>query len=109
MEGDGSTSEQAAVFTELDWITLKNDLGSAQIQTVETPMTKFYRKFHENPFVPIGCGLTTLALCYGLYGFSRGRHGSSQKMMRLRVAAQGFTVVALMMGIAKTSMHAASG
>ncbi|KAG0728598.1 HIG1 domain family member 2A, mitochondrial [Chionoecetes opilio] len=71
-------------------------------------ISPFYRKFHENPFVPIGCGLTTLALCYGLYGFSRGRHGSSQKMMRLRVAAQGFTVVALMMGIAKTSMHAAS-
>ncbi|KAG0698031.1 HIG1 domain family member 2A, mitochondrial [Chionoecetes opilio] len=71
-------------------------------------ISPFYRKFHENPFVPIGCGLTTLALCYGLYGFSRGRHGSSQKMMRLRVAAQGFTVVALMMGIAKTSMHAAT-
>lgn len=51
-----------------------------------------------------GCGLTTFALCYGLYSFSTGRRGTSQNMMRLRVMAQGFTVAALMLGIAKTSM-----
>lgn len=41
-------------FTELDWIALKDDLGTAQMKTVETATSKFYRKFNENPFVPIG-------------------------------------------------------
>lgn len=98
-------SDGAKEFTELDWISLKNDLGTAQMQDVETSTSKFTRKFYENPFVPIGCGLTTLALCYGLYGFSRGKRASSQNMMRLRVVAQGFTIAALMLGIAKTSMQ----
>uniref|UniRef100_A0A0P4W2P7 HIG1 domain-containing protein n=1 Tax=Scylla olivacea TaxID=85551 RepID=A0A0P4W2P7_SCYOL len=97
-------SNEPKEFTELDWITLKNDLNSEQVLKVETSSSKFYRKFHENPFVPVGCGLTTVALIYGLYSFSTGKRGTSQNMMRLRVVAQGFTVAALMLGIAKTSM-----
>jgi len=91
-------------FTELDWITLRNDLGTVEMEKVETAKDKFKRKFLENPFVPIGCGLTTVALVYGLYNFSVGKHKSSQNMMRLRVFAQGFTIVAILAGIAKTSM-----
>lgn len=53
MEQDNS-SEGPKEFTELDWISLKNDLGTAQMKTVETSSSKFYRKFNENPFVPIG-------------------------------------------------------
>ncbi|XP_045134874.1 HIG1 domain family member 2A, mitochondrial-like isoform X2 [Portunus trituberculatus] len=104
MAEEGQASSESKEFTELDWITLKNDLNTQQIQKVETSTSKFYRKFQENPFVPIGCGLTTMALVYGLYSFSTGKRGRSQSMMRLRVVAQGFTVAALMMGIAKTSM-----
>lgn len=51
-----------------------------------------------------GCGLTTIALCYGLWSFKRGNRKTSQNMMRLRVFAQGFTVAALMLGIVKSSM-----
>lgn len=53
MAEQGQSSEPKE-FTELDWITLKNDLNSEQVQKVETSSSKFYRKFHENPFVPIG-------------------------------------------------------
>ncbi|XP_071539872.1 HIG1 domain family member 2A, mitochondrial [Panulirus ornatus] len=106
---DDSTSGSPAQmqngdFTELDWITLKNDIGSIELENQETVKDKFIRKFQDNPFVPIGCGLTTCALCCGLWCFSSGRTRSSQKMMRFRVLAQGFTVAAMMFGIVKTSM-----
>ncbi|XP_066954643.1 HIG1 domain family member 2A, mitochondrial-like [Macrobrachium rosenbergii] len=89
-------------FTELDWITLKSDINSATLEEQETPGDKFNRKFKENPFVPIGCGLTATALVYGLYSFSKGNRRTSQVMMRYRIAAQGFTIAALMFGIVKS-------
>lgn len=46
-----------------------------------------------------GCLATFGALSYGLWSFRQGRRQMSQYMMRLRVAAQGFTIVALMVGI----------
>lgn len=54
MAEENKNSEGAKEFTELDWIALKNDLGTAQMKTTETSSSKFYRKFNENPFVPIG-------------------------------------------------------
>lgn len=90
-------------FTELDWITLKTDINSTELVS-ETAKEKFNRKFRENPFVPIGCGLTATALIYGLYSFSKGQKKMSQSMMRMRIAAQGLTVVALMFGIVQTSI-----
>jgi len=39
------------------------------------------------------------ALSYGLWSFRQGKRQMSQYMMRLRIAAQGFTVVALIVGI----------
>jgi len=101
---DNESGGQREEFTQLDWITLKNDIGSVQVQQSETAGQKFERKFKENPLVPIGCGLTATALCFGLWNFSHGRSHMSQKMMRMRIAAQGFTVVALMLGIVKSSM-----
>lgn len=99
-----SPEMEKAEFTELDWITLKTDIHSAELEVQESSSDKFKRKFKENPFVPIGCGLTATALCYGLYSFSKGRTRQSQHMMRWRIAAQGFTVAALMFGIAKSSL-----
>lgn len=60
---------------------------------------KMWRKTGENPFVPIGLGVTAFALTYGLWQLKTGDKVMSQKMMRLRVAAQGFTVVALLGGV----------
>ena len=39
------------------------------------------------------------ALTYGIWQMKTGDRAMSQKMMRLRVAAQGFTVVALLGGV----------
>nr|XP_045607521.1 HIG1 domain family member 2A, mitochondrial-like [Procambarus clarkii] len=90
---------------DLDWITLRNDINAIQVNAYESPGNKFWKKFQENPLVPVGCGLTTAALCIGLRSLSTGQRKTSQAMMRFRVLAQGFTVVALMLGVLKTSMH----
>ncbi|XP_003900610.1 HIG1 domain family member 2A, mitochondrial [Papio anubis] len=70
----------------------------------ETFKEKFLRKTRENPVVPIGCLATAAALTYGLYSFYRGDSRRSQLMMRTRIAAQGFTVTALLLGLAITAM-----
>ncbi|KAM6224922.1 HIG1 domain family member 2A, mitochondrial [Rhynchocyon petersi] len=67
---------------------------------------KFLRKTRENPMVPIGCLGTATALSYGLYCFHRGQSQRSQLMMRTRIAAQGFTVAAILMGLATSAMKA---
>ncbi|XP_077328514.1 HIG1 domain family member 2A, mitochondrial [Lithobates pipiens] len=60
---------------------------------------KFSRKVKENPFVPIGCLATAGALTYGLIAFKQGKTRQSQLLMRTRIAAQGFTVAAIMFGV----------
>ncbi|KFO34103.1 HIG1 domain family member 2A, mitochondrial [Fukomys damarensis] len=69
---------------------------------------KFLRKIRENPVVPIGCLGTAAALTYGIYCFHRGHSQRSQLMMRTRIAAQGFTVVAILFGLAASSMKSRS-
>lgn len=49
-----------------------------------------------------GCLATACALSYGLYSFRKGDKKMSQMMMRTRIAAQGFTVVALVIGVGMT-------
>ncbi|KAK7110183.1 hypothetical protein V1264_014103 [Littorina saxatilis] len=61
---------------------------------------KFIRKTKENPFVPLGVVITTFALSYGLWQMKTGNKRMSQKMMRLRIFGQGFTVVAVLAGVA---------
>ncbi|KAK1161268.1 HIG1 domain family member 2A-like [Acipenser oxyrinchus oxyrinchus] len=65
---------------------------------------KFIRKTKENPFVLIGCFGTACALTYGLIAFRRGKTRQSQMMMRARIFAQGFTVFALLFGVASTAL-----
>ncbi|KAM9103685.1 HIG1 domain family member 2A, mitochondrial isoform X2 [Balaenoptera ricei] len=72
--------------------------------TSESFKEKFLRKTRENPMVPIGCLGTAAALTYGLYCFHRGQSQRSQLMMRTRIAAQGFTVVAILMGLAASTL-----
>ncbi|XP_044739318.1 HIG1 domain family member 2A, mitochondrial [Chrysoperla carnea] len=82
---------------EFDWVQIRKDMGNFPLE--ETTKEKMIRKMKENPFVPIGCLATFSALSYGLWSFRHGRRKTSQLMMRLRVAAQGFTLVALVAGI----------
>ncbi|NWS65490.1 HIG2A protein, partial [Crotophaga sulcirostris] len=65
---------------------------------------KFLRKTRENPLVPLGCLCTVGVLTYGLISFKRGNTRRSQLMMRARVLAQGFTLAALLGGMAITAM-----
>ncbi|XP_030620918.1 HIG1 domain family member 2A, mitochondrial [Chanos chanos] len=65
---------------------------------------KFIRKTKENPFVPIGCLGTAGALIYGLSAFRQGKTRQSQLLMRARIFAQGFTVVAIIVGVATTAL-----
>ncbi|CAH0555225.1 unnamed protein product [Brassicogethes aeneus] len=82
---------------QFDWLTLQRDMDT--VMPTETQSQKFLRKFKENPFVPLGCLATSMALGYGLYTFKTGQRKMSQYMMRTRIAAQGLTVLALVMGI----------
>lgn len=82
---------------ELEWIQMVKDIDN--LPKAETQKEKFMRKFKQNPFVPIGCLATAGALSYGLWNFRHGRYKMSQYMMRTRIAAQGFTVVALIAGV----------
>ncbi|XP_057706092.1 HIG1 domain family member 2A, mitochondrial [Corythoichthys intestinalis] len=65
----------------------------------ETFKEKFMRKAKDNPFVPIGCVGTAGALMYGLRAFHQGKTRQSQLLMRGRIFAQGFTVVAIVVGV----------
>ncbi|KAG9428446.1 HIG1 domain family member 2A, mitochondrial [Apis mellifera carnica] len=56
------------------------------------------RKVKENPIIPFGILATTSALSYGLYSFYMGNTKMSQLMMRTRVGAQSFTLLAILGG-----------
>ncbi|KAI4893545.1 hypothetical protein NFI96_034347, partial [Prochilodus magdalenae] len=70
----------------------------------ESFQDKFIRKTKENPFVPIGCLGTAGALMYGLRAFKQGKTRQSQMLMRTRIFAQGFTVVAIIVGVAAAAL-----
>ncbi|XP_065155922.1 HIG1 domain family member 2A [Atheta coriaria] len=93
--------EQTETTPEFDWVSLHNELGKGMGD--ETTKERMVRKMKENPLVPIGCLATASALVYGLYCFRRGERRMSQYMMRTRIAAQGFTVVALIAGLGFTA------
>ncbi|XP_049589516.1 HIG1 domain family member 2A, mitochondrial [Syngnathus scovelli] len=70
----------------------------------ETFKEKFLRKTKDNPFVPIGCLATAGALMYGLRAFHQGKTRRSQLLMRGRIFAQGFTVVAIVVGVVAAAL-----
>mmetsp|Transcript_3031 Transcript_3031/g.4772 ORF Transcript_3031/g.4772 Transcript_3031/m.4772 type:complete len:129 (-) Transcript_3031:56-442(-) len=61
---------------------------------METFEQKLWRKCSEEPLIPIGCGVTAYFLVSGIRSFHQGNAIRSQKMMRARVASQGFTIAA---------------
>ncbi|XP_056151174.1 HIG1 domain family member 2A, mitochondrial [Lampris incognitus] len=72
--------------------------------TEETFKEKFIRKTKENPFVPVGCLGTAGFLLYGLRAFKQGKTRQSQLLMRGRIFAQGFTVVAIIVGVVTSAL-----
>lgn len=83
---------------QFDWLTLHKEMDEAL--PTETKYQRLIRKCSENPLVPIGALATTGALTYGVWSFRTGQRKMSQYMMRTRVAAQGFTVLAIVLGYA---------
>ncbi|KHN94529.1 mitochondrial hypoxia responsive domain-containing protein [Metarhizium album ARSEF 1941] len=64
----------------------------------ERPMQKVARKLKEEPLVPLGIGLTVFAFVGAYRALRRGDSRQANKMFRARVAAQGFTVLAMVAG-----------
>ncbi|XP_056599046.1 HIG1 domain family member 1A, mitochondrial [Triplophysa dalaica] len=65
--------------------------------------SKFIRKAKENPFVPIGMTGFFAIVAYRLYKLkSRGDMKMSVHLIHMRVAAQGFVVGAMTLGVIYT-------
>ncbi|KAK1753450.1 hypoxia induced protein conserved region-domain-containing protein [Echria macrotheca] len=64
----------------------------------ERPLQKVIRRLKEEPLVPIGCILTVAAFTNAYRATRRGDHQQVQRMFRARVAAQAFTVIAIVAG-----------
>ncbi|PCH36893.1 hypothetical protein WOLCODRAFT_56201, partial [Wolfiporia cocos MD-104 SS10] len=65
---------------------------------METYKTKFLRRFKEEPLVPLGAALTTLALATAIVKSRRGDQRSMNLWLRARVVFQGLTIVAIVGG-----------
>ncbi|GAA6083158.1 hypothetical protein Q7C36_004135 [Tachysurus vachellii] len=62
--------------------------------------SKFLRKAKENPFVPIGMAGFFAIVAHRLYKMkSRGNMKMSVHLIHMRVAAQGFVVGAMTLGV----------
>ncbi|KAK1579694.1 hypoxia induced protein conserved region-domain-containing protein [Colletotrichum navitas] len=64
----------------------------------ERVLHKVFRKLREEPLIPLGCGLTVFAFVSAWRAIRRGDSAQANKMFRARVAAQGFTVLAMLAG-----------
>jgi len=64
----------------------------------ETALGKFWGKTKQDPFVPIGAVATGGVLAGGLWSMYQNNPNLSQRFMRIRIIAQGFTVVVLCVG-----------
>ncbi|ROL44142.1 HIG1 domain family member 1A, mitochondrial [Anabarilius grahami] len=70
------------------------------IMEYEDNESKFMRKAKENPFVPIGMAGFFGIVAYRLYKMkSRGDMKMSVHLIHMRVAAQGFVVGAMTLGV----------
>ncbi|KAJ7099706.1 hypoxia induced protein conserved region-domain-containing protein [Mycena epipterygia] len=67
----------------------------------ETTGQKFGRKCRENPYVPIGGLLTVANLVMAILNHARGESLKMNYWLRGRVAMQGFTIVALLVGASR--------
>ncbi|WVQ85338.1 hypothetical protein IAT38_007503 [Cryptococcus sp. DSM 104549] len=58
--------------------------------------TMLWRKCKEQPIVPVGAGATVVALLGATYYLRKGNRDRFNQFLRLRIYAQGATVIALM-------------
>ena len=84
------------MLNELDWVRIRDELH--EHNAGEPFLDKAVRKTKENPLVPIGAAATVAAFIYGLWNLHRGNSQMQQYMMRARVGAQAFTILAMVAG-----------
>lgn len=84
------------------WLQCAGKGRSAVCTSDVTPIYPWYHR--ELSICPSGCLATAGALLYGLRAFHLGKNKQSQLLMRGRIAAQGFTVVAIIFGIFASSL-----
>ncbi|KAG6877566.1 hypothetical protein C0993_006063 [Termitomyces sp. T159_Od127] len=81
--------------------TMNTQVVVAKPHAVPVPETyreKAARKFKENPWVPLGALATVGALVVATVKMRRGESRSFNQWLRVRVAAQGLTIVAVCAG-----------
>lgn len=59
---------------------------------------KILRRLKEEPLVPLGCALTCLALLKATRSIRAGTKEQTNRMFRMRIYAQGFTLFAMIGG-----------
>ncbi|KAK3076334.1 hypothetical protein LTS18_013298, partial [Coniosporium uncinatum] len=64
----------------------------------ESRSQKLFRRFREEPLVPLGCILTAWALLGATKSIRHGDHHGANRMFRRRIYAQGFTIAAMLAG-----------
>ncbi|CAN8100833.1 unnamed protein product [Discula destructiva] len=64
----------------------------------ENGFQKVLRRMKREPLVPLGALLTVAAFTNAYRAMRKGDHHQVQRMFRARVAAQGFTIVAIVAG-----------
>jgi Hypoxia induced protein conserved region len=64
----------------------------------ESRLQKFTRRLKEEPLIPFGCLITCAALLGATRSIRQGDHNKTNRMFRARIYAQGFTLVAMVVG-----------
>ncbi|RMZ87773.1 hypothetical protein DV736_g4999, partial [Chaetothyriales sp. CBS 134916] len=64
----------------------------------ESRFQKFTRKIVQEPLIPLGCLATSYALYQASKSIRQGNPVRTNKMFRARIYAQGFTLVAIVVG-----------
>ncbi|XP_033069216.1 HIG1 domain family member 1A, mitochondrial-like [Trachypithecus francoisi] len=84
----------------LQAVTISTDTGVSLPSYEEDQGSKLIRKAKEAPFVPVGIAGFAAIVAYGLYKLkSRGNTKMSLHLIHMRVAAQGFVVGAMTVGM----------
>ncbi|KAI4532172.1 hypothetical protein MG293_017437 [Ovis ammon polii] len=88
------------LFQEDSSVTMSSDTDISLSSYDEDQGSKLIRKAREAPFVPIGMAGFAAIVAYGLYRLkSRGNTKMSVHLIHMRVAAQGFVVGAMTLGM----------
>ena len=64
----------------------------------ESRTQKLFRKLRQEPLIPVGCAATCYALYMATKSIRAGDHHQTNRMFRARIYAQGFTLLALVVG-----------